>query len=70
MRLEADLPLPETGIQVNKACGWAILFEKDTPRAVHGGKWIFFCLPACRESFEKDPQTSCLACQDVPGGEQ
>jgi YHS domain-containing protein len=33
----------------------------DTPRALYRGEWVFFCLHMCKEDFDRNPATSCLA---------
>jgi len=54
-------PVPAAGSPVLTACGGQIQYAKDTPTAIFRGRRVYFCLPACREGFERDPATSCLA---------
>jgi YHS domain-containing protein len=54
-------PLPLTGSEVNTACGGRTHFSSDTPHAIYNEKWVFFCLPACKEEFDRNPASSCLA---------
>lgn len=53
--------VPMIGSPVLTACGGQIQFEQGTPTAVYRGQRVYFCLPACREDFERDPSISCLA---------
>lgn len=63
-------PLPGPGSPVRTACGGGIRYEPGTPWTLFRGRRVYFCLPACKEDFEKDPQTSCLAWQiAAEGGE-
>jgi hypothetical protein len=55
------LILPAYGLVVQTACGGTATFGPRTPWAVYRGKIVFFCLPACRADFERNPETSCLA---------
>ena len=54
------IPLPVIGSQVKTACGSPEEFASDTPRAIHEGKWIFFCTPICQQEFIQDPTNSCM----------
>ncbi|HSF82088.1 MAG TPA: hypothetical protein VLA49_12680 [Anaerolineales bacterium] len=58
--------LPAAGSPVQTACGGPILFEQGTPTAVYRGRRVYFCLPSCREDFERDPASSCLAGNSLP----
>ena len=61
--------LPTVGNEVLTACGTCIQFQADTPRALNGRDWIFFCLTACQKDFERDPGHSCLPASEVRGPE-
>jgi len=61
MSVRRSIPLPYSGREVYTACGGKAHFAPDTPRAVYDGKWVFFCLPTCKQEFDKDPASSCLA---------
>lgn len=61
---------PEAGKCITTACGGQVLLEKDTARALHGGAWVFFCLPCCQEDFERDPLASCLAYENGSKGKE
>ena len=53
--------LPETGQTVTTTCGTAEKFMLNTPRVLHEGKWVFFCIPACQQEFIQNPESSsCL----------
>ena len=54
-------PLPPAGSEVTTACGGKTRLSSDTPHAIYNEKWVFFCLPACKQEFDKDPASSCLA---------
>lgn len=60
MIIHGHLQLPEIGSEILTACGTPEKFQANTPRAMHEGKWIFFCLPICQEEFIQDPKNSCL----------
>jgi YHS domain-containing protein len=49
-----------TGSVVGTACGGLLRLEQDTPHSIFRGQRIYFCLPSCKESFDRDPTTSCL----------
>ena len=51
----ADL-LPRPGTPVEFACGGMAPFDENTPVALHVGKLIYFCLPACMRTFEREPE--------------
>ena len=61
MGMRRSIPLPHSGNEVTTACGSKAHFAPETPRAVYNGKWVFFCLPDCKQDFDKDPSSSCLA---------
>lgn len=50
-----DKPLPAYGDEVESACGGPLLFTQHTPHAVYRGKRVYFCLSACKQTFEKAP---------------
>lgn len=50
-----DERLPAYGTEVESACGSALMFTQHTPHAVYHGKHVYFCLPACKQTFEKTP---------------
>jgi len=52
--------LPEVDQNIITACGTQEKFSKNTPRVMHEGRWIYFCLPICQEEFTQDPENSCL----------
>jgi YHS domain-containing protein len=56
-----ESPLPLIGSQVLTTCGGETQFDTDTPRAIYEGGWVFFCTPECRNKFDQDPNSSCLA---------
>lgn len=68
MSAEPGVPLPAPGNQVRTACGGRMEFEAATPRAYYRGEWLYFCLPACRQLFESNPEFSCLAEQEDSKG--
>lgn len=69
MSVNDGAQLPVLGSSITTACGTADQFSHDTPRAVHEGKWIFFCTPACRHDFLQDPENSCLVSHSRPDGQ-
>ena len=58
---ETQLPSTPLSKPVPTACGGYVLLEQDTPHTVFEGRQVYFCLPSCRESFLRDPKTSCMA---------
>ncbi|MEJ2352059.1 MAG: hypothetical protein P8Y03_19910, partial [Anaerolineales bacterium] len=52
--------LPETGNPVETACGFTVSFSPDLLYANHQGRRVFFCLPICKQDFDRDPLSSCL----------
>lgn len=54
-------PLPSLGKPVYTACNGQVKLAPDTPRALYRGEWVFFCLHMCKEDFDRNPATSCLA---------
>jgi hypothetical protein len=61
MSLAIDPQLPEIGQTVKTTCGTEEEFILNTPRALHEGRWLFFCIPACQQEFIQDPaNSSCM----------
>ena len=52
---------PDTGTPVRTACGGIVRYSPATPCVKFRGQRVFFCLPACKEDFERDPLSSCMA---------
>jgi YHS domain-containing protein len=63
MSVTNSVPLPAIGSEIKTACNETEKFAANTPRALHEGKWIFFCLPVCQKEFLEDPSSSCYASQ-------
>ncbi len=62
MSVEKDTRLPVIGQPIKTACGTDEKFVVNTPRVLHEGKWLFFCIPSCQQEFIQDPaNSSCLA---------
>jgi hypothetical protein len=60
--MEKDPQLPEIGQTIKTACGTKEKFMLNTPRVLHKGNWLFFCIPSCQKEFIQDPaNSSCLA---------
>ncbi len=49
------------GDRIKTACGGMSLYTPGTVSVVYNGKPVYFCLPACKKDFERDPLSSCLA---------
>jgi YHS domain-containing protein len=52
---------PPVGSPVRTACGGVVTFGADTVCALYRGKPVYFCLQVCKEDYELDPVSSCLA---------
>jgi hypothetical protein len=62
MSVEKEPQLPEIGQTIKTACGTKENFIVNTPRVLHEGRWLFFCIPSCQQEFIQDPaNSSCLA---------
>jgi YHS domain-containing protein len=62
MNIDKDPQLPVMGQAIKTACGTKEKFMENTPRVLHEGRWLFFCIPSCQEEFIQDPEnSSCLA---------
>ena len=57
---DCGAPLPAPGTVVNTACGGTVQYTPNTPCILYRGELVYFCLPVCKQSFEKDPSNSCL----------
>jgi hypothetical protein len=55
-RTEFEHLLPRQGAEIEFACGGAAPFSEDTPAVLHEGRLIYFCLPACKRTFEREPE--------------
>jgi hypothetical protein len=53
---EKPVRLPAYGTLVEFACGGLAPFEKDMPWVEYEGKILFFCLPECKRTFEREPK--------------
>lgn len=67
MNDKKDNALPKIGSSIYSACGGPMTFNNDTSRALYQDRWVFFCLPSCKDDFNKDPATSCLDAQELSG---
>lgn len=57
---------PQPGSPVTTACNECLEYHSELPHAVYQGEVVYFCLPACKEDFERDPQSSCFAYRCPP----
>jgi hypothetical protein len=55
------------GTPVRTACGGVIQYAEDTPCTLFKGEAVYFCLSACKEDYERDPLSSCLAARILSG---
>ena len=55
------------GTPVRTACGGVVQYARDTPCTLYKGEVVYFCLAACREDYERDPLSSCLAARILSG---
>jgi YHS domain-containing protein len=49
------------GDRIFTACGSRTLYTPGTESAIYNGKPVYFCLPICKQDFERNPRASCLA---------
>ena len=49
------------GAPIRTACGEAVLYSAATPCVFFRHQTVYFCLPICRQGFEIDPLSSCMA---------
>ncbi len=49
------------GYMVDTACGSRAPFAADTPYVLFRGEVVYFCCSECKEGYETNPQTSCMA---------
>jgi YHS domain-containing protein len=57
-------PDPNTvrpGDRITTACGSRTLYTPGTESALYNGQPVYFCLPVCKQDFERNPRSSCLA---------
>ena len=52
---------PPVGSPVETACGARIRYHAEVPYVLVKGNPVYFCLPLCKEDFEKEPRFSCLS---------
>ena len=51
----------QPGQQIITACGNRTIYLPGTESASYNNLLVYFCLPACKRDFERDPHSSCLA---------
>jgi hypothetical protein len=51
----------QPGDRIITACGGMTRFTPDVQSALYNGKTVYFCMPACKKDFERDPRSSCLS---------
>jgi xanthine dehydrogenase accessory factor len=49
-------PLRAFGDATDPVCGMTVAVSPATPRAVHGGREVYFCGDGCRNAFEEHPE--------------
>ncbi len=59
-----EVTVPAYGSIVESACGGSMEFTPETPYAVYEGRVFFFCLPACKATFEEQP--AAFLAGDIP----
>ena len=52
---------------VRTACGGVVQYALDTPCVLYNGQVVYFCLPICKDDYEADPLSSCLAARILAG---
>jgi YHS domain-containing protein len=58
----SDKPI-SIGSPITTACGCQLNFSSDTTFGMYQDRWVYFCLPICKQDFDQDPLSSCLALQ-------
>jgi hypothetical protein len=58
---ETNQEQPEVGALVETACHWQVRYSPDLPSLRLTEGLVYFCLPACVDSYQKNPHCSCLS---------
>jgi len=61
MNASDDSQTSKPAYLVDTACGSRVPYEPDTTYVLFRGEFVFFCCSECKEGYESNPQTSCLA---------
>jgi hypothetical protein len=66
---DCEGPQPELGVEVPTACGGSVFYRPGAPCINFHGEHIYFCLSVCKEDYERDPHSSCMAARLFAAGE-
>ncbi len=61
MNANDETPTTKPGYMVDTACGSRVSFAPDSTYVLFQGEIVYFCCSECKEGYEANPQTSCLA---------
>ena len=61
MNAPGESPAPKPGYMVDTACGSRVPFAADSTFVLFRGEVVYFCCSECKQDYESNPQTSCMA---------
>jgi YHS domain-containing protein len=61
MKTSSDAPTQQPNYLVETACGSRVPFQPDTSYVLFRGEVVYFCCSECKEGYESNPATSCMA---------
>ncbi len=61
MSASDEVPTQKPSYTVETACGSLVPFYPDTPYVLFRGEIVYFCCSECKEEYEANPATSCMA---------
>jgi len=67
MNLSQPFPDSGTTIHAETACGARVLITPHTPFIYYRDEIVYFCGEDCRQMYDEDPLSSCLAARLLSG---